>query len=306
MTPSVRKAAGRWMIAGCALMTLAGCASGSLSAPDTSGPATSPPASSTPVSTAVSITGPTVIVTVPDLVLTSAPAVEAAPSPAPAESAPSEPSVDAEPAPVEQAVPTETPEPPAEAPAPVEPAPTPEPAPPAGEGINVSLENCDGCTVLATHRGVTGELSGALVGTGSGRAILLSVRPDGSVAGVIGVPYGAAFSAADGGVLACAQGRCVVQGRQADGRAILSAFELTDSGAWRDVSGDDAFPSATERAAVIDLGGELGIAVQDQGSGEAVWILYRWSGDRFVVVGCAADGSPPSSLGAVTPGQCLS
>ena len=176
-----------------------------------------------------------------------------------------------------------------------------EPAPPPGEGLNVSLANCDGCTVLATHRDVTGDLSAALVGTGSGRAILLSVAGDGQVSGVIGVPYGAAFAAPDGGVLACAQGRCVVQGRQSDGRAILSAFELTDTGAWRDVSGDDAFPSATERAAVIDLDGELGIAVQDQADGAAVWMLYTWGGDRYAVVGCAADGAAPASAGEVSP-----
>ena len=53
--------------------------------------------------------------------------------------------------------------------------------------------------MLATHRGVTGDLSAALVATGAGRAILLSVAPDGQVSGVIGVPYGAAFSAPDGG-----------------------------------------------------------------------------------------------------------
>ena len=122
---------------------------------------------------------------------------------------------------------------------------------------------------------------------------------------MIGVPYGAAFAAPDGGVLACAQGRCVVEGRQSDGRAILSAFELTDTGAWRDVSGDDAFPSATERAAVIDLGGELGIAVQDQGDGAAVWMLYTWGGDRYAVVGCAADGAPPASVADVSPAACL-
>ena len=152
----------------------------------------------------------------------------------------------------------------------------------------------------------TGDLSAALVATPSSRAILLSVGPDGQVSGVVGVPYGAAFSAPDGGVLACAQARCVVVGRQSDGRAILSAFELTSSGAWRDISGDDAFPSATERAAVVDLGGELGIAVQDQGDGAAVWMLYTWGGDRYAVLGCSADGSAPTSTGAVSPEQCLS
>ncbi len=159
--------------------------------------------------------------------------------------------------------------------------------------------------MLATHRDVTGELSAALVGTGS-RAILLSVTPDGAATGVIGVPYGAAFPAPDGGVLACADSQCVVEGRQPDGRAILSAFELTDSGAWRDVSGDDAFPSATEQASVVDIDGSLAIAVQDQGDAGAVWLLYTWSGDRFVVLGCSADGLAPTSLDAVSPDQCLS
>jgi hypothetical protein len=188
------------------------------------------------------------------------------------------------------------------------PTPTVAPAadPPTGEGLNVSLANCDGCTVLATHRGVSGELSAALVVTGSGRAILLSVGTDGQVTGVIGVPYGAAFAAPDGGVLACSQARCVVQGRQGDGRAILSAFELTGTGAWRDVSGDDAFPSATEQAAVIGIDGDLAIAVQDQADGAAVWMLYTWGGDRYAVVGCAADGPPPTSPAAVSPAECLS
>ena len=98
----------------------------------------------------------------------------------------------------------------------------------------------------------------------------------------------------------------MVTGRQTDGRALLSAFELTESGAWRDVSGDDAFPSATERSAVIDLDGELAIAVQDQGDGSAVWMLYTWGGDRYAVLGCAPDGDPPVSAAAVSPATCLS
>jgi hypothetical protein len=170
----------------------------------------------------------------------------------------------------------------------------------------VSLANCDGCTVLATHRSVTGDLSAALVSTGSGRAILLSVAGDGQLSGVIGVPYGAAFANPAGGVLACAQGRCVVEGRQTDGRAVLSAFELTDTGAWRDVSGDDAFPSATEQSAVIELDGELAIAVQDLAGGAAVWMLYTWGGERYAVVGCAADGPAPNSMDSVSPDSCLS
>ena len=289
-------------------LLLSGCATGSLSSPET-------PSSTTVVAVPPTskIAGPTVIVTVPDLVPTdavppaSAPAETAAPAAPPVASseptAPTEDSTAAEAA--TEPADTAAPEQPADASTP-QAAPAAEPAAPPGEGLNVSLANCDGCTVLATHRGVTGDLSAALVGTGSGRAILLSVAGDGQVSGVIGVPYGAAFTAPDGGVLACAQGKCVVQGRQSDGRAILSAFELTDSGAWRDVSGDDAFPSATERAAVIDLDGELGIAVQDQGDGAAVWMLYTWGGDRYAVVGCAVDGAAPTSAGEVSPGLCLS
>jgi hypothetical protein len=309
--PSARssaRASSAWWAVGLAgaLLVLSGCATGSLSSPETSASASVvaiPPTSK--------ITGPTVIVTVPDLVPTDAvPPATAPAEPAPAAEAPAAPTEAAaltEDAATEQA-PSEPAETAAEQPAATVPpaAPPAEPAPPPGDGLNVSLANCDGCTVLATHRAVTGELSAALVGTGSGRAILLSVAGDGQVSGVIGVPYGAAFSAPDGGVLACAQGRCVVQGRQSDGRAILSAFELTGTGAWRDVSGDDAFPSATERAAVIDLDGELGIVVQDQGDGAAVWMLYTWGGDRYAVVGCAADGAAPVSASAVSPGMCLS
>jgi hypothetical protein len=198
--------------------------------------------------------------------------------------------------------------PPAAEPTPTD-AGTPEapPAPaPSGDGLNVSLANCDGCTVVATHRDVADGRSAALVTTGSGRGLLLSVGADEQVAGVIGVPYGAAFPAPDDGVLPCAQGRCVVSGRQADGRAVLSAFELTGTGAWRDVSGDDAFPSATERSAVVDLDGVLAIAVQDQADGAAVWMLYTWGGDRYAVLGGAPDGDPPGTAAGVSPASCLS
>jgi hypothetical protein len=291
-----------------ALVLLTGCSTGSLATSD------STVSASTSSSPTTAITGPTLIVTVPDLVPPTASAsatMEQVPSPSSAavvESVAEPPAADV----VEESTDLEPDSPPAAtAPAPVpEPAPEPQaepaPAPAEGQALNVSLVNCDGCTVLATHRDVAGDLSAALVGTGSGRAILLSVGPDGQVAGVIGVPYGAAFPVPSGGVLACAQRRCIVQGRQSDGRAILSAFELTGSGAWRDVSGDDAFPSATERAAVVDLGGELAIAVQDQGDGAAVWMLYSWAGDRFAVIGCSTDGDAPASAGAVSPEVCLS
>jgi len=284
-----------------AALLLTSCASGTLATSDTS------PADSTSPVTRASVTGPTLVVTVPELVLSSqgtAP-VTVAPTTDAATTA-------AEPSPVtEETIDQAQPEPAdteaaTEATQPVEPTTAAAAPAPPGEGLNVSLANCDGCTVLATHRDVAGGRSAALVGTGSGRAILLSVGSDGQVAGVIGVPYGAAFPTPGSGVLPCAQGRCVVTGRQTDGRAILSAFELTESGAWRDVSGDDAFPSATERSAVVDLDGELAIAVQDQGDGSAVWMLYTWGGDRYAVLGCAPDGDPPAGGAAVSPQACLS
>lgn len=280
----------------CAIVTLSGCASGS---PGDSDP---PTASSTQSpATTTSIAGPTLIVTVPELVS------EDASAPAPVGSPAGDRPVQTSAAGTSAAAPAPTAASglPADAPAPAIP-PRTAPAAPPGAGLNVSLANCDGCTVLATHRAVTGDLSAALVGTGSGRAILLSVAGDGRVSGVIGVPYGAAFAMPAGGVLACAQARCVVQGRQNDGRAILSAFELTGTGAWRDVSGDDAFPSATEQAAVIDLDGDVAIAVQDQGNGAAVWMLYTWGGERYAVVGCAADGAAPTMVSAVSRSVCLS
>jgi hypothetical protein len=300
--------------AACALSLLSACATGSLATSDTTPSGTARSSLAT-----ASVSGPTVIVTVPDLLLTTtAPVVPATESAAPQVIPPV---ADPVPAQTGTAAPDPGTPPVAETPAPDQPATeqpaseqpattdAPPPAPaaaPSGAGLNVTLTNCDGCTVLATHRGVTGDLSAALVGTGSGRAVLLSVAADGRVAGVIGVPYGAAFDPPAGGVLPCAQSRCVVQGRQSDGRAILSAFELTGTGAWRDVSGDDAFPSATEQAAVIDLDGDIAIAVQDQANGAAVWMLYTWGGDRYSVVGCAADGPAPTSVGDVSPGVCLS
>ncbi len=285
-----------------ATLLLASCASGTLATPDSS------PVGSTTSVTRPSITGPTLVVTVPELVPTgsgTAPPTVPPTTEVTGSSEPAAPTGPPEPVDTTEAAPT-TAEAPVTAAPPAEPAPVTAPPQPSDAGLNVSLANCDGCTVLATHRDVAGGRAAALVSTGSGRGILLSVGADGQVAGVIGVPYGTAFNGPGDGVLPCAQGRCVVQGRQADGRAILSAFELTDSGAWRDVSGDDAFPSATERSAVVDLDGELAIAVQDQGDGSAVWMLYTWDGQRYTVLGCAPDGDPPAAATAVSPGACLS
>ncbi|WP_395727730.1 hypothetical protein [Nakamurella sp.] len=287
-------------VAACALL-LASCASGSLASSETtpSGPGSAVPSAAS-TSGGPTIAGPTLVVTVPELALSGAGTAPVTVAPTTDAATPDAPSPTVE-APAADPTPTDAGTPVAPEPATQAPAPAP-----SGDGLNVSLANCDGCSVVATHRDVAGGRSAALVGTGSGRALLLSVGSDGQVAGVIGVPYGVAFPAPADGVLPCAQGRCVVQGRQADGRAMLSAFELTGSGAWRDVSGDDAFPSATERSAVVDLDGELAIAVQDQAAGAAVWMLYTWGGDRYAVLGCAPDGDPPSGAADVSPTACLS
>lgn len=294
-------------------LLVASCSNGSLAASETTAPG-SATLSAAPTTARPAITGPTLVVTVPELVLSSegtapvtvAPTGDAAAAAPPSPTSPS--TTTSAPAPAPAPATSADPDPDTDAPAAPEPTTDAQAAGPAstGDGLNVSLANCDGCSVVATHRDVTSGRSAALVSTGSGRALLLSVGADGQVAGVIGVPYGAAFPAPDDGVLPCAAGRCVVSGRQADGRAVLSAFELIDSGAWRDVSGDDAFPSATERSAVIDLDGELAIAVQDQAAGAAVWMLYTWGGDRFAVLGCAPDGDPPATAAEVSPSTCLS
>lgn len=178
---------------------------------------------------------------------------------------------------------------------------------PAG-GVPVNLSNCAGCTVVATHRNVNGTLSAALATTAKG-AVLLSVRPDGSPAGVINVPYGATFPTPAGGTLPCdAAARCIVTGRQSDGTAILSAFELTGDGAWRDMSGNDAFPSATPKAVAADVNGDglLEIAVQESGDGRTTWLVFGWSGDRFTVLGCAPASDTLPSAGELAKDVCLS
>ena len=310
------------------VLLLAGCATGTL-AGGSDPPSSGAFATAGPIFPAAD---PTMVVTVPDL------AGPLGPAPSPASTVPTRgaaapsPSATPLPAPTGPALarssavgsappsPADLPEPTGAGPetsrvggATSEPASQPAPAgasasAPADRALPISLARCKGCSVLATHRNVSGVLSAALVVSSAGRALLLSVAPDGKVSGVIGVPYGASFPAPADGVLACdALAHCLVQGAQPDGRAILSAFELTGSGAWRDVSGDDAFPSATERAAVVDLGNQLGLAVQDEGDGPAVWVLYRWgTDDRYTVVGCAADGEPPASAAGVSPDRCLS
>lgn len=161
------------------------------------------------------------------------------------------------------------------------------PAPTVTATAAVSLANCAGCAVLATHRSVVGDLSAALVRSGAGRAVLLSLHPDGTVGSVTNVLYGAAFTAPTGAVLPCDGGRCVVIGHQADGHAVASAWSLAANGTWSDASIPGGFLSATAVAEVVDLDGGVGVAVQDQGGGKTVWTVYGWSDGRYGTVGCA-------------------
>ncbi|GAA2019357.1 hypothetical protein JL107_15565 [Nakamurella flavida] len=313
---SGRVRAGLAALAVAASVVLAGCggaASGALTATSSGVGASVPTVPSGATSSAASSApGAAVTVTVPDL------------GGAPVASPPAEPAA----SPAEPAAPTESSSAPAQEPAVTAPtpaadptpestsqaaasaAPSAEPAPPAagdGNTVPVTLANCPGCTVLATHAGVTGDLSAALVASGTGRALLLSVGPDGAVRGLINIPYGAEFPAPTGEVLPCdSQARCVVTARQSDGRAILSAFELTGTGAWRDVSGNDAFPSATAEGRTVDLDGGLGIAVQDAADGATVWMVFGWSGERYVVVGCSADTAADPGAVGLDLAACLS
>ena len=180
---------------------------------------------------------------------------------------------------------------------------------PAGQGpVTVDLATCTGCTVIATHAAVTGTLSAALATTARG-AVLLSVRPGGAIAGVINVPYGATFPTPAGRALPCDRsGRCVITGRQANGNAILSAFELAADGSWRDVSGNDAFPSSNARGIATDVTGDglLDIAIQETGGGLTTWMVLSWSGDRFAVLGCAPASESVPPAGQLSPDSCLS
>lgn len=175
--------------------------------------------------------------------------------------------------------------------------------------MSVDLSGCSGCSVVATRADVAGGLGAALVSTKTG-AVLLSVRADGSRAGVINVPYGSSFPRPAGGLLACDGGsRCVVVGRQTDGTAILSAFQLGTGGAWRDVSGSGGFPSATDVGAPADLGGDgsLELVVQESQPDGVGWIVFGWGGSGYTIIGCAAVvGNSLPDPGDLSTGACSS
>lgn len=172
--------------------------------------------------------------------------------------------------------------------APTVPPPTTSSAPP--KPVAVDLSRCAGCTVIAAHADVAGPLAAALARAPNG-AVLLAARPDGSIAGVINVPYGVAFPAPAGGVLPCdASGRCFVAARGTDGNAVVSVFALSANGAWRDFTVSGGFRSATPVGATVDVTGDglLDIAVQSPSVGGTAWHVFGWSGDGFVLLGCAA------------------
>lgn len=159
--------------------------------------------------------------------------------------------------------------------------------------LSVKLANCPTCTVLGTHAGVTSTLGAALVATGAGRAALLALRADGSVAGVGNVVYGTTFPTQAGGQLACdSAGRCIVIAQQGDGTAIASAYQVSAGGVWSEVTGQPGITSVTGKALTLNVGSEVGVAVQDEADGTTAWLVYVWQGDGYGVTGCTTAATP--------------
>ncbi len=171
--------------------------------------------------------------------------------------------------------------------------------------MKVTLANCPGCAVLATHASVTSTLGAALVATGQGKAALLALRGDGSVAGAANIVYGASFPTPAGGQLACdANGRCIVIALQADGTAIASAYQVNAQGTWADVTGLPGITSLTSQAETLTVGNGIGVAVQDKADGSTVWIVYGWAGNGYSVKGCTPASTP--DVNALSMKSCLS
>ncbi len=283
---AARGAAGGAAAAGMLAVCLAGCtvATPSSSAASASGPA---------LSVAAAAPGAALVVTVPDLASASSVGSSVAPSavrrvPSTGSTASSVPtsratsSVSTAPVTVTSALTSAAP-----------------------STLKVTLANCTGCTVLATHAGVTSSLGAALVSTGQGHAALLSLRSDGSVAGAANVLYGASFPTPPGGQLGCdSAGRCIVIAQQANGTAIASAYQVSAAGEWADVTGRPGITSVTAKATTLAVGGGVGVAVQDQADGSTVWIVYAWAGDGYAVKGCTAAATPDVSALSMT--ACLS
>ena len=147
--------------------------------------------------------------------------------------------------------------------------------------------------MLGTHAGVTSTFGAALVATGAGRAALLALRADGSVAGVGNVVYGTTFPTQAGGQLACDSGsRCIVIAQQSDGTAIASAYQVSAQGVWSEVTGQPGIASVTGKAQTLAVDGGVGVAVQDEADGSTAWLVYVWQGDGYGVTGCTAAATP--------------
>lgn len=169
----------------------------------------------------------------------------------------------------------------------------------------MQLAHCPKCLVLGTHAGVTSTLNAALVATGQGRAALLALRFDGSVAGGANVLYGTSFPNPPGGQLACdSSARCIVVAKQKDGTAIASVYQVSAAGGWTDVSGPAGIVSATAKALTLPVGDGLGVAVQDQADGSVVWVVYGWDGEGYSGKGCTAAEMPEAN--ALSMDSCLS
>jgi len=165
--------------------------------------------------------------------------------------------------------------------------------------VAVDLASCIGCTVIGVATDVRPGLAASLATAPQG-AVLLATRTDGTVVGVINVPYGVTFPAPAGGALPCDRsGRCFVTSRQSQGNSVISVFRLAAGGQWIDVTASGGFVSATSTALVRDVDGDglLDIAAQARAGGALRWVVYHWAGDRFAVLGCAA-GSQPMPDGA--------
>jgi hypothetical protein len=161
----------------------------------------------------------------------------------------------------------------------------------AASGVRVDLTRCDGCAVIGTATGVRGSLAAALVGVRN-RALLMSVDGSGAPASVVNVPYGASFPKPTNGALTCAESRCVIVARSADDKAVLSAFELADSG-WVDRSGSAGFISATGKGTAVLVEGGPAVAIQVRNGTATLWTVLAWNGDRYTSVGCAPDSDSP-------------
>lgn len=152
---------------------------------------------------------------------------------------------------------------------------------------------------------MTPTLNAALVATGQGRAALVALRADGSVAGAANVLYGTSFPNPPGGQLACDSGaRCIVVAKQNDGTAIVSAYQMSVAGGWTDVTGPAGIVSATAKALTLPVGSGTGVAVQDQAGESVVWVVYDWDGERYSVKGCTGAQTPDAN--GLSMGSCLS